>query len=73
MARALALSRASLDLALERLLASGLVAHRPWRAGCDDGVWQILPLAPPLPKQSRSEGALPVGDLLAELRQRAAP
>lgn len=33
--------------ALDRLLKTGLVAHRPWRAGDPDGVWQLLPLPPP--------------------------
>lgn len=44
MALALGLSREALDRALGRLLALGLVAHRPWRAGALDGVWQILPI-----------------------------
>ena len=46
MAVALDLSREELDAALVRLLDAGLVAHRPWRAGRSDGVWQLLP--PPL-------------------------
>ena len=44
MARELKLTRRDLDQALERLLERGLVAHRPWRAGQPDGVWQLLPL-----------------------------
>lgn len=46
MAQALGLTRDALDRALARLLTLGLVAHRPWRAGVPDGVWQLLPLAP---------------------------
>jgi hypothetical protein len=46
MALALGLPREGLDRGLARLLSLGLVAHRPWRAGVPDGVWQLLPLAP---------------------------
>jgi len=46
MAERLGLKRQSLDVALASLLELGLVAHRPWRAGCTDGVWQLLPLSP---------------------------
>ena len=45
MAERLGLKRQSLDLALARLLELGLVAHRPWRAGSADGVWQLLPMS----------------------------
>jgi hypothetical protein len=45
MALALGLQREALDRALARLLALGLVAHRPWRTGTPDGVWQLLPVA----------------------------
>lgn len=44
MALALGLPRDVLDRALARLLVLGLVAHRPWRPGLPDGVWQLLPL-----------------------------
>ncbi len=44
MTQALRTSRRSLDAALQRLLDRGLVAHRPWRSGHADGVWQLLPL-----------------------------
>ncbi len=41
---ALGLTRPGVDQALARLLELGLVAHRPWREGLPDGVWQLLPL-----------------------------
>jgi len=44
MANDLRLTRAALDAALSRLVDLGLVAHRPWRPGQADGVWQLLPL-----------------------------
>ena len=47
MTQALRMSRRRLDAALQRLLDRGLIAHRPWRAGHVDGVWQLLPLPEP--------------------------
>lgn len=44
MALALSMPRVELDRCLGRLLQLDLVAHRPWSVGCDDGVWQLLPL-----------------------------
>lgn len=44
MARVLAMDRARLDAALDRLLDAGLVVLRPWRPRSADGVWQLLPL-----------------------------
>ena len=44
MALALGITREALDRALGRLVTLGLVAHRPWRVGNPDGVWQLLPL-----------------------------
>ena len=32
------------DDALDRLRELGLIAHRPWRPGRRDGVWQLLPV-----------------------------
>lgn len=32
------------DDALDVLVHVGLVEHRPWRPGCRDGVWQLLPV-----------------------------
>jgi hypothetical protein len=60
MADALGLRRHNVDAALARLLQLRLVAHRPWRTGDADGVWQLLPL--PLPAtlpQARPKAALP--------------
>lgn len=66
MGLALGLSRQEVDRALDRLLELSLVAHRPWRAGLPDGVWQLLPL--PAPSRSRRGGdALSVGEILAQL------
>lgn len=44
MAEALRMTRAAVDAALARLADLGLVAHRPWRPGNADGVWQLIPL-----------------------------
>ena len=52
MAQALRINRRLLDAALQRLLDRELVAHRPWRIGHADGVWQLLPL-PDLLKEPR--------------------
>lgn len=44
MAWRLGLERRDLDWCLARLLELGLVAHRPWSEGHQDGVWQLLPM-----------------------------
>ncbi|MBK8977622.1 MAG: hypothetical protein IPM29_17420 [Planctomycetes bacterium] len=44
MAGVLGITRQHVDAALARLLDFGLVTFRPWRAGGQDGVWQLLPL-----------------------------
>lgn len=44
MTRALRISRTQIDAALTVLLHQRLVAHRPWRTGHPDGVWQLLPI-----------------------------
>jgi hypothetical protein len=63
MAERLGLARPALDAALTRLLANGLVAHRPWRDAHLDGVWQLLP--PRLPNTSPRRGQpLPLHALL---------
>ncbi len=62
MGLALGLSREALDRALARLLELGLVAHRPWRTGSQDGVWQLLPLAPRAAEEARG------GDVVSAAR-----
>ena len=63
-AQRLGMSRQQVDQALKRLLELGLVAHRPWRQGHPDGIWQLLPL-PPL--QLRGGEAVCIGDMLKSL------
>ncbi len=65
MAVALGLSRQEVDRALGRLLELSLVAHRPWRDGLPDGVWQLLPL--PASRAKRGGGAMSVGEILTQL------
>lgn len=55
MTSVLGMSRVDVDFALSRLQELGLVAHRPWRAGHADGVWQLLPL-PRSERDPRSGG-----------------
>jgi len=66
MAERLGLTRAGLDQGLARLLEVGLIAHRPWRAGAVDGVWQLLPLTPRT-REPRGGEALSVGAVLARM------
>ncbi|MFZ5481914.1 MAG: hypothetical protein ACOZNI_34460 [Myxococcota bacterium] len=66
MALVLGLSREALDRALARLLALGLIAHRPWRTGTPDGVWQVLPVAPAR-EEPRGGEAQSVAAILARL------
>lgn len=70
MALALGLSREALDRALARLLALGLVAHRPWRAGAPDGAWQLLPVAPAV-EEERGGEAQSIAAILARLGLRS--
>jgi hypothetical protein len=67
MALALGLSLEAVDRALARLLELGLVAHRPWRAGSKDGVWQLLPLAPRAGEEKRGGEAVSVAEILGRL------
>jgi hypothetical protein len=67
----LGLDRGRVDRALERLLELGLVAHRPWRAGHPDGVWQLLPVADPKPRAAGEPSS--VADVLAHLKLRREP
>lgn len=66
MGERLGLGRSELDRALARLQELGLVAHRPWRNGDADGVWQLLPL--PLERRRDRVGrALAIGEVLTQL------
>lgn len=67
MGLALGLSREAVDRALARLLELGLVAHRPWRAGSKDGVWQLLPLAPPAAEAPRGGEPISMAQILGRL------
>lgn len=66
MAATLGLDERDLDRALARLVAIGLVAHRPWRAGHQDGVWQLLPV-PATASRDRAGGPTSLGDVLGSL------
>ena len=84
MAEALGLRRQDVDAALTRLLQLRLVAHRPWRQGDADGVWQILPLparspqarrpqVPTSPRRTQPEDdAVSIGDAMGELLKKLA-
>jgi hypothetical protein len=65
MAGALGLSCEDVDLALGRLTELGLVAHRPWRAGTRDGVWQLLGV--PVKDGARSRSAVSIQEIMARL------
>ena len=85
MAEALGLGRQDVDAALARLLHLRIVAHRPWRKGDADGVWQILPLPGHPPQERRTQiprspprttepddDAIPVGIAMGELLKKLA-
>lgn len=63
---ALGIDLSRVDASLETLLAAGLLAHRPWRSGRRDGVWQVLPL-PEKPAPRSAGGQAAVGDVLRDL------
>lgn len=66
MALVLGMSRHEVDVALQQLIDSGLVDHRPWRVGANDGVWQLLP--PPARRQpDRARQTLSAADILRRL------
>ena len=69
MGRALGLSRERVDRSLERLCEMRLVAHRPWRSGHPDGVWQLLPMPEARPRARREDPPVPVKDIIARLRR----
>jgi hypothetical protein len=66
MAGKLGLSRHDVDQALARMLEWRLVAHRPWRQGSADGIWQLLPL-PQSEKRPRRGEAISIGELCRSL------
>lgn len=65
MADRLGIDIGRIDHAVDRLLDSGLVALRPWRAGQRDGVWQILSVEPRA--TTRTGACMSVADLLRSL------
>jgi hypothetical protein len=66
MAQALGMSRHEVDQALQCLLDAGIVALRPWRPRCVDGVWQLLPL-PQRRSPTRALCTLAAADILRSL------
>ena len=64
MTERLSMSRQDVDQALTRLLDLRLVAHRPWRQACHDGIWQLLPMPAPEPRRGQ---AVSIGDMLSSL------
>jgi len=66
MAAKLGISRHDVDQALSRMLEWQLVAHRPWRQGHPDGIWQLLPL-PRSERRPRGGEAISIGDLCRSL------
>jgi hypothetical protein len=66
MATTLGIEPRALDRALDRLVAVDLVAYRPWRAGHCDGVWQLLPIPAPAPRD-RASGPSSLRDILGSL------
>ncbi len=64
MAAKLGISRHDVDQTLARMLEWHLVAHRPWRQGHPDGVWQLLPLPRP-EKHKRGGEAISIGEALS--------
>lgn len=66
MALAIDIDVLRLDQALDRLCSAGLLAHRPWRCGTRDGVWQLLPIAERI-KPHRTSATQSIGDTLRDL------
>lgn len=68
MAQALGMSSQEVDHALERLLELKLLAYRPWRKGCANGIWQLMPVpAKESPRQGISTLKEALSDLASEL------
>ena len=71
MADRLGIDVSRVDLAVDRLLALGLVARKPWRPGQRDGVWQIMPVE--RRATTRDGACMSVADLLRSLGFAASP
>jgi len=66
MAATIDLDMPRLDRALDRLRDAGLLAHRPWRPGRRDGVWQLLPVDERI-HTPRTNAAKSIRDTLRDL------
>jgi hypothetical protein len=67
MAQSLGLSPKQADQALHRLLELELVAHRPWRSGDVNGVWQLMPVPD---REAQRPGMAALKDALSGLGDR---
>jgi hypothetical protein len=66
MATVLGMDRRDVDFALTRLVELGLVAHRPWREGHLDGVWQLLAV-PRAERRRHQAEPVSIGSVLESL------
>jgi hypothetical protein len=77
LASTLGMSMQQVDDALKKLVDLELLAFRPWKPGCRDGIWQLLALPPTRCKHSPRTGAhATIAQILASLGfspTRAAP
>lgn len=55
MAQYLSMTAQEVDRALARLQELGLVAYQPWRPGCANGIWQLMPVPTPKPRRASAE------------------
>ena len=67
MAGALGMSMHQVDGALKQLADLQLVAFRPWKPGCRDGVWQLLPVPPSRVQGPRTGATLTIAQILSSL------
>jgi len=67
MALELGIDLPRLDQALDRLRTLGLLAHRPWRRGRRDGVWQILDVPGGATVPAQQPGQAAIADVLLDL------
>jgi hypothetical protein len=65
MAERLGMDVGRVDRAVDRLLALGLVALKPWRSGQRDGVWQVMPVEQHV--GARAGSCMSVAELLRSL------